>query len=435
MNAFNIPERDIPRLIVVGGGFAGINLINHLLSGLFQIVLLDKNNYHTFQPLLYQVATAGLEPDSIAYPLRKIFKNKSFFHFRVADVDHVDIKAQLIHTDKGPLRYDYLVWATGTSTNFFGNSQIKNMGMGMKTVPEALNLRSLILQNFEEALFTNDIQAREALMNVAIVGGGPTGVELAGALAELKNIVLPKDYPDLDIRQMNIHLIEASPRLLASLSEKSSQRAYDDLKLLGVNVWLSTKVIEFDGYVVQTDKNRIATRTLVWAAGVAGNLLKGVPAEVVSRGRFLVDQYNKIQGFDNLFALGDVALMPTKDYPNGHPMVAQPAIQQGKQLAKNLVKMKKGKSMKPFVYKDLGSMATIGRNRAVAEISGLKMKGLTAWFVWMVVHLLSLVGFRNRLVALTNWIIGYFTYDKSIRLIIRPWKRKSIEVIEELEEV
>ena len=424
MKALNIPENKHPRVVVIGGGFAGINLIKNLKGKPFQIVLLDKHNYHTFQPLLYQVATAGLEPDSIAYPLRKIFKDFKHFHFRVATAQSVDLKTKILLTDRGPLDFDHLIIATGSDTNYFGNESVRELSMSMKTVPEALNLRSLMLQNFEEALLTDNYSEREALMNFVIVGAGPTGVELAGALAELKNVVLPKDYPDLDIRQMNIHLVEAAGKVLPPMSDESSARAQRYLEKLGVQVWLDTMVKDYDGKKVLTNKKDLPTRTLIWAAGVTGNTLEGIPSESMEKGRILVDEFNRIKGSESIFAIGDVALMKTEQKPKGDPMVAQTAIQQGETLAKNLLRSSSGKEMKPFQYRDKGSMATVGRNKAVVDIKKFHFGGLFAWFLWMVVHLVALVGFRNRAVALLNWIYNYFSYDKGIRLIIRPWKRK-----------
>lgn len=425
MNGLNIPETNLPRVVIIGCGFGGLTLAKQLKNKPFQVVLLDKHNYHTFQPLLYQVATAGLEPDSIAYPIRKIFKNQENFFFRMCTANGIDSAQKTVETSLGSLHYDYLVIATGSDTNYFGNKKIEALAMPMKTVPEALNLRSLILQNFEDSLLTADLKEQEGLMNYVIVGGGPTGVELAGALAELKNHVLPNDYPDLDIRKMNIHLVEASGSLLAAMSKQSQEKSAKFLKNLGVQVWLNTLVKDYDGKVVETNKKAIPTKTLIWAAGVKGNIIKGLPEQDYKNGRYLVNEFNKLQSVDCVFAIGDVALMETQAKPKGDPMVAQTAIQQGALLAKNLQRIVQGKKTKAFSYNDKGSMATVGRNLAVVDIGGVRFQGAFAWFIWMFIHLIALVGFRNRLIALNNWLVNYFSYDKGIRLIIRPFKRFS----------
>ena len=423
MQSLNIPETSLKRVVIVGAGFGGLQLVRSINSQNFQTVLIDKHNYHTFQPLLYQVATAGLEPDSIAYPIRKIFKNKNEFYFRMSSAVSVDCENNVLKTDQGTLSFDYLVIATGSQSNYFGNKNIEQFSMPMKTVPEALDLRSLFLQNFEASLLTSDLTERERLMNYVIVGGGPTGVELAGAMAELKNLVLPNDYPDLDIRRMKISLIEAGPSLLSAMSKRSGKTAAHYLKKLGVDLYFNTFVKDYDGNSVLTTEKTIESKTLIWAAGVKGNTLQGIPESSVSRGRYSVNDYNLIENTSSIFAIGDVALMPSVS-ENGDPMVAQTAIQHGKLLAANLNNLNTGKAAKPFKYNDKGSMATIGRNKAVAQIGSFKSRGFTAWFIWMFVHLITLVGFRNKMVALLNWTQSYFTYDKGIRLIIRPYKKK-----------
>lgn len=423
----NIPDINLKRIVIIGGGFGGLRLAKKLDTADFQVVLLDKHNYHTFQPLLYQVATAGLEPDSIAHAIRQIFAKKENFYFRIAEVEKVDVSTQTISSDIGTLHYDYLVIATGSETNYYGNQNIQKNAMPMKTVPEALDLRSLILQNLEFALLTNDLDERYRLMNYVIVGGGPTGVELAGAMGELKKHVLPHDYPDLDIRRMNVHLIQATDRLLPTMSQRASEKAKKYLEDLGVQVWFDTMVTDYDGEIITTDKKPFSATTLIWTAGVKGALLPGIGNEEnIKGGRFLVNEFNQIKGYENIYAIGDVALMITEKAPQGDPMVAQVAIQQGKLLAKNLNNLKSGKPMKPFRYKDKGSMATIGRDKAVVDLPGWKFAGWFAWFVWMFVHLVSLVGFRNKVIALMNWVIQYFQYNKSVRLIIRPYERKKI---------
>lgn len=424
MSALNISESNLKRVVVIGGGFGGLKLLNQISSKHYQVVLIDKNNYHNFQPLLYQVATSGLEPDSIAYPLRKILWKKSEFYFRNTKAVRIDSKAKKLVTEAGPIDYDYLIIATGSKTNYFGNKVIEEKSMPLKSVSDALNLRSLILENCEASLLTSDLDEREQLMNYVVVGGGPTGVELSGALAELKKHVLPKDYPDLDLRRMNVHLVEATNTLLGTMKPKAGEKAREYLTEMGVNVWLNTKVEDFDGSVVKTDNKELPSKTLIWAAGVSGNIIDGIDSNSIERGRILVNRFNKVKGYDEIFCIGDVCLMKSKENPDGDPMVAQTAIQQGNLLAKNLNSLAKGEDMKPFEYSDKGSMATIGRNKAVAEVGKFFFDGILAWLVWMFVHLMALVGFRNRVVALINWVQNYITYDKGIRLIIRPFKNR-----------
>lgn len=421
----NIPNSNLPRVVIIGGGFAGLNLAKCLSTKHFQVVLLDKHNYHTFQPLLYQVATAGLEASSIAYPLRKIFQKKDNVFFRLAEVKSLDTDQKFVHTNIGSLEYDKLVIATGSTTNFFGNDEIASLALSMKSVTESLDIRSLILENFERAILTQDLTERESLMNIVIVGGGPTGVELAGALAELKRHVLPRDYPDLDVRQMNIHLIEAAPRVLAAMSEKASEKAGEFLADMGVNVWIKTRVTSFDGTdVIAGDSKPIKAKTVIWAAGVQGCPIQGIPAEKITRGdRIEVSPTNQIEGIEDVYAIGDTAQIVTEDTPRGHPMVAQVAIQQGKLLAKNLLRIKNGAEPTAFIYKDLGSMATIGRNKAVVDLPKFKFQGFMAWFVWMGIHMMQLIGFRNKLIVVFNWMYNYLRYARDIRLIIRPFRR------------
>ncbi|MEN1785359.1 MAG: NAD(P)/FAD-dependent oxidoreductase [Bacteroidota bacterium] len=422
----NIPQSSFKRVVIIGGGFAGIALAKQLGKQELQVVLMDKHNYHTFQPLLYQVSTGGLEPDSIAYPIRKVLQGYPNFYFRLTEVLEVDTTKNLLKTTIGALKFDYLVVATGTVTNFFGNTAIAKHSMAMKTVPQSLNLRSLILENFEQALLTDDLHDREALMNFVIVGGGPTGVELAGALAEIKKGILPKDYPDLDTRRAQINLVQGGDRLLPAMSEIASKKAEDFLEQLGVNVWKNLRVTDYDGQLATTNSDtRFETATLIWAAGVKAVGLKGLDSEeMVSRSnRLLVNKYNQVQGFDHIFAIGDVASMVSEEFPYGHPMMAQPAIQQGKNLGENLVRLLNEQPLRPFDYRDKGSMATIGRNKAVADLPKVSFQGVFAWFVWMFVHLYFLIGFRNRLVVFVNWVYNYVKFDREARLIIRPFKK------------
>lgn len=422
----NIPQSSFKRVVIIGGGFAGIAMAKKLSRQEFQVVLMDKNNYHTFQPLLYQVSTGGLEPDSIAYPIRKVLQGYPNFYFRLTEVLEIDTKNDQVKTSIGDLKFDYLIIATGTRTNYFGNESVAKNSMAMKTIPQSLNLRSLILENFEQALLTDDLHEREALMNFVIVGGGPTGVELAGALAEIKKGILPKDYPDLDTRRAQINLVQGGDRLLPAMSEVASKKAEDFLEKLGVNVWKNVRVSNYDGKVATTNTDTIfETATLVWAAGVQARTIKGLDdGTVLSKSkRLLVNEFHQVKGFEHIFAIGDVAQMTSDKYPYGHPMMAQPAIQQGRNLGENLVRMQNGKALKPFSYFDKGSMATIGRNKAVADLPKFKSQGVFAWFIWMFVHLYFLIGFRNRLVVFINWVYNYVKFDREARLIIRPFKK------------
>ena len=423
----NLPKTTKKRIVIIGGGFGGISLARALKNLDAQIVLIDRHNYHTFQPLLYQVSTSGLEPDSIAYPIRKVLKRLNNFHFRLAKVEEINADKKEVHTNIGSLNYDYLVLATGTKTNFFGNSGIEKNAMPMKTVPQALNIRSLVLQNLERADDTADTEQRKALLSICIVGGGPTGVELAGAFAELKKHVFPKDYKFLDVNEVEIHLFEGGPRILSPMSEKASKKADVFLKNLGVQVHLNTIASDYDGLILQTSKGeQFKTKNFIWAAGVTGATIDGFePTKIVERvNRYKVNRFNQLEGNDDVFAIGDIAYMVTEDFPNGHPQIAQPAIQQGELLAKNLKLLFEGKTMKPFTYFDKGTLATVGRNRAVADLGKLKFGGFFAWFIWIFVHLIALVGFRNKVVVFFNWAYNYINYDKAARLIVRPFKQK-----------
>lgn len=423
----NIPKSSFPRVVIIGGGFAGIALAKKLSKKELQVVLLDKHNYHNFQPLLYQVSTGGLEPDSIAYPIRKILKDFPNFFFRLADISEVNTDKNKVISNIGELKFDYLVIASGSKTNFFGNESIEANSMEMKTIPQSLNLRSLILENFEDALLTSNLHERNALMNFVIVGAGPTGVELAGALAEIKKGILPKDYPDLDTRTVQINLVQAGDRILKEMSEKASQKAEDFLEKLGVQIWKNVHVTGYDGNVVTTNSDlTFETETVIWAAGVKGAAIKGIDGEtlITRSNRIEVNQFNQVKGYNNIFAIGDVAQMTTDKTPHGHPMMAQPAIQQGKQLGENLLRLIENKPLKPFKYRDKGSMATVGRNKAVVDLPKFKFQGVFAWFVWMFVHLFFLIGFRNRVVVFINWVYNYVRFDREARLIIRPYKKK-----------
>jgi NADH dehydrogenase len=421
----NIPEVKVPRIVIIGCGFGGLQLAISLRNENVQVVMLDKNNYHTFQPLLYQVATAGLEADSIAYPIRKIFKGQKNFHFRWCEVKEIKTGINKVDTTIGELSFDFLVIATGSTTNFFGNKDFEKYAMPMKSVTEALNLRSMILQNLEVALLTEDVRRQEALMTFVVVGGGPTGVELAGALCELKKHVLPNDYPELDLRKMRVILVENSAEILSAMSEINRTKAKQYLNDLGCELWLQTGVAKYNGREIETrDGKLLQTSNLIWAAGIRGVLIDGLPAECVTpRGRIIVDEYCKVKSTENVFAIGDVAMMQQVVFDSGHPQIAPVAIQQATLLAKNIVNLNTQQDLEKFNYYDKGVMATVGRNRAVVEAGSLKFGGFVGWFTWMALHLMLLVGFRNKIVVFVNWLWNYINYDRNIRLIIRPFVR------------
>lgn len=424
----NIPQTSKKRVVIIGGGFAGIALAKKLRNKNLQVVLLDKHNYHNFQPLLYQVATGGLEAGSIAYPIRKVIQGCKDFYFRLTSVKEIDTVNQKVLSEIGDLHYDYLVIATGSKTNYFGNKEIERNSMSMKTIPQSLNIRSLILENFEQAVLTKDEAEKKALMNFVLVGGGPTGVELAGALAEMKKAIFQKDYPDLDIKKMQIYLIQSGDRILNTMTEKSSAASEKFLEGLGVNILKNIRVTNYDGRTITTNSElTLESATVIWTAGVQGASVHGLPADAVVEKveRIRVNEYNQVKGFSNIFAIGDIASMESEAYPQGHPMMAQPAIQQGNLLGENLIKLIHNQPMKAFAYNDKGSMATIGRNLAVVDLPKYHFNGVFAWFVWMFVHLFSLIGFKNKAVVFLNWVYNYVRFDREGRLIIRPYKKKS----------
>ncbi|MFN4121675.1 MAG: NAD(P)/FAD-dependent oxidoreductase [Flavobacteriales bacterium] len=420
-------SQSYPELLVIGGGFAGIALIKALRNAPYNITLIDKHNYHTFQPLLYQVASGGLGADAIGYPFRLIFRNQKNFNFRMAEVLRIVPEAKCVETSVGDFKYDYLVIASGSTTNFFGMKEVEKWSMPMKTIPEALDLRSDILQEFEYAHYTNDPVERARHMTFLVVGGGPTGVETAGALAEFQKFVLPHDYPELDKDLMKVYLVEAGPRLLAGMSEKSSAKAKQYLEQFGVKVLLNTAVTNYDGQEATLNNSKtIPTSTVIWAAGVKGQIIYGIPKESLVGNRIKVDAFNHVEGFDDIFALGDVAAMISEDTPRGHPMVAPVAVQQAKHLAKNLKRLSKSKNILPFLYKDNGSMATVGRNKAVVDLPWTSFGGFFAWLVWMFLHLMLLVGFRNRVVTFIDWTWNYFSYERALRLIVRTFDAEEV---------
>lgn len=430
--SFNLPKSDKKRVVIVGGGFGGLTLANKLRKSNYQVVLVDRNNYHQFPPLIYQIASAGIEPSSISFPFRKIFQRRKNFYFRMAEVRSIFPKEKIIQTSIGKVRYDYLVLAAGATTNYFGNKDVEEEAMPMKNVSEAMGLRNALLDNFERALTCATEQERQELLNVVIVGGGATGVEIAGALSEMKNFVLPKDYPDLPTSLMHVYLIEAGPKLLPAMSPSSSEKVEKYLHRMGVNIMLGKMVTDFkDHKVILKDGSTIPTRTFIWVSGVAAQPVGNLDPSHLGRGRrIIVDEHNHVPGLDGVYCIGDQCIMPEGDshWPGGHPQLAQVAIQQGALLAKNLIRQEEGKEMKPFKYKNLGTMATVGRNKAVAEFSQWKFGGFFAWVLWLVVHLRSILGVRNKLIVLFNWLWNYISYSQSLRMII--YAKKAKEVIE-----
>lgn len=394
-----------------------------------EVLLIDRNNFHTFQPLLYQVATGTLASDSIAFPLRKMFNSQKNFFFRMAEVLRVDAEQKMVHTSIGDFDYDYLVVATGATSNFFGNGDVERYSLPMKSVLEAQNIRSYVLQNLEEAVLRKNADDRERFLNFVVVGGGPTGVELSGAIAEIQKHMLKKDYPELSKHEMSVYLVEGTDKVLAALSEKSQRDAKRYLEELGVRVILNAFVNEYDGVTIKlSNGEQIRSNTVIWGAGVKGQFPVGIPEEIIQRGnRIKTDEYCLVQGMSNVYAIGDVSAMITNTYPNGLPGVAPVAQQQGKYVADHIIKRLAGREVEPFKYFNKGSMATVGRNRAVVDIGKFHLKGFVAWAIWMFVHLVSIFGFRNRMVTFVNWTIKFFTKNSGIRLIIHKYNRPALE--------
>lgn len=418
----NIERTDKKRIVIVGGGLGGLELAFKLVDDDYQVVLVDKNNYHQFPPLIYQVASGGLEPSSISFPFRRLFQGKKDFFFRMAKVESVNTDEKIINTTVGEIDYDYLVMAFGAKTNFFGNKDIEATTLPMKSVSEAMRLRNTILRNLELALTEEDPARKQALMNIVVVGGGASGVEIAGAVAEMKKNIIARDYPDLDSSQMHIYLVNAVDRLLSAMDPVSSKRAERDLKELHVHIRQPQFATEYKDGILKTSAGlEIPTQTVIWVSGICANTVEGFPAESIGHaGRFLTDRFCRVKGVKDVYAIGDVSLVEgDEEYPLGHPQLAQVAMQQAKTVAKNFKAMSKGKELKPFKYKNLGVMATIGRNHAVAEISGKKFGGFPAWALWLVVHLRSILGVKNKTFILLNWVWNYINYKQSLRLILK----------------
>jgi len=420
-----------PRVVIIGGGFGGLSLAKALKNAPVEVLMLDKHNYHTFQPLLYQVAIGAIAADSIAFPIRRIFTRYTNFSFNMAEVEKINPQNNTLATSIGEICYDYLVIATGSDTNFFGKTQIEHFSMPMKNIPEALNIRSLVMQNLETALVTTDMREKFALMTFVVVGGGPTGVELSGALAEMRHMILEKDYHGLSKYDLRVYLVEGKDRLLGTMSPQASQKAKEVLTKGGVTIYNGAHVESYDGFYLTIDNGKtIKTRNVLWAAGVKGEMPEGMQADAVGKGnRLYVDEINRVKGYDNIFAIGDVAAMITPGTPNGHPGVAPAAIQQGEHLGKNLVHLIKGEPTTPFKYHDKGSLATIGRNQAVADLGKIHLSGFLGWLLWGVVHLISLAGFSNKGIVFFSWAINYFNKNSDNRLVVRYFNVETRETV------
>lgn len=409
------------KVVIIGAGFGGLKLVKQLHNKSVEVLLIDRNNYNNFQPLMYQVATGGLEPGSIAYPVRRIFRKYKNVRFRMAEVLEVEIDKNQISTSMGQIKYDYLVIASGSENNFYNFEPVKDKLLTLKSLPEALKMRNQIFQNLERALTNHSNEPLEEIMNIAIVGGGPAGIELAGALAEMKKHVLPNEFPELPLSKMSINLYQSGPELLGTMSDEASKKCLEYLKEMGVNVFLNTHVKDYkDKTIVMEDGSSFITNTVIWTAGVKGSPIKGFPDEAITSGnRISVDEYNKVIGTHNIFAIGDVSANLTTENPKGLPMLAPVAQQQGTHLAKNILKNLANEPMEPFQYHNKGVMATIGRKKAVVDLPNFKFQGGFAWFVWMVVHIFSLVGFRDKTVTFIDWVVSYFSYGQPLGMILK----------------
>ena len=407
------------KVVVVGCGFGGLQFVNHLKKGEFDIMVIDKVNHHQFPPLFYQVAASQIEPSTVSFPIRKIFQKRRDVRIRLAHVYSVNSSEKIIETSIGEFEYDYLIISTGTSTNFYGNKAVEENSLGLKSTYQSINVRNEILYNFEELLYS---KKKDGLYNIVIVGGGATGVELAGAFAEMTREILPKDYPNIDSDKVNVYLLEGSGHTLGSMSSYAREYSERYLRSMGVNVMTNTLVQDYDGEVVTLNNGeKIYSRNVIWSAGVTGNILEGIPESAKARGgRIKVDRHNRVDGLNDVFAIGDVSYMETEKYPNGHPQLANVAIGQGKNLANNLRKINANKTnLKTYEYRNLGTMATVGRNKAVVDLPFVKFRGRFAWFVWMFLHLMLILSVRNKLVIFINWAWNYVTKNNSLRLILK----------------
>lgn len=420
----------VKHIVIIGGGFAGLNLVKKLKSKKYNVTLVDRNNYTFFPPLLYQVATGFLEPSNISYPYRKMFRNRSNLNFKLGEVVRINPKKNKIVLTTGELQYDYLVIATGTETNYFGMENVRKKAIPMKTINDALEMRNYILKQLERATtFTSDSDRLKKILNIVIAGGGPTGVEISGILAEMQLSVFRKDYPEFEevALKSNIYVVDGSSQLLSPMSQKAQENTYEALKRMGVKIILNAQVTDYiNDEVLLSNGEKIETENLIWTAGVTSQVFEGISSKCYGKGRRLMtDAYNKVKGLKNVYAIGDTCIQITdKSFPSGHPQVAQVALQHSNNLAKNFMALAKKKSLTSFKYNDKGAMAIIGRNKAVADIPGnYHFKGFFAWLIWIFVHLVSLVHYRNKITTLYNWIISYFTKDQALRMMIRPLKK------------
>ena len=407
------------KIVVVGCGFGGLQFVNHLPKGVFDIMVIDKINHHQFPPLFYQVAASQIEPATISFPIRKLFQQRRDVRIRLAQVLAVNAAEKVVETSIGPFVYDYLVIATGTRTNFYGNAETEKHALGLKSTYQSINVRNFILHNFEKLLYADE---KESLYNIVIVGGGATGVELAGAFAEMTREVLPKDYPNIDSSRVHVYLLEGGEHTLSAMSRFAQDYSEKQLRSMGVIVKTGTLVKDYNGELLTLSNGEtIRSRNVIWSAGVTGNSIAGIPEEAQLRsGRIKVDRMNRVEGLDSVFAVGDVAYMETEKYPKGHPQLANVAIGQGKNLARNLQRLEAGSGeLKQYEYRNLGTMATIGRNKAVVDLPFMKFKGRFAWFIWMFLHLMLILSVRNKLVVFINWAWNYFTKNNSLRLILK----------------
>ena len=422
------------KVVIVGGGFAGLNLAKKLIrNDDFQVTLVDKNNYHYFPPLLYQVSTSFIEPSNISYPFRRMFQKKANFRFHLGCLTNIDTENNIVETDTGDVEYDGLVLAMGTETNYFGMENVKRNALPMKSIDDALNIRNHILINLEKVVRLSNGPEREKLQNIVIAGGGPTGVEVSGMLAEMRKNILRKDYPELKNLRGNIYLIDASPTLLGPMSQKSQEEAHKVLKDLGVKIILDTAVKDYDhGLVMLANGETIPAATVLWTSGVIARKVPGIPAESIGRGRrIIVDEFNKVKGTENVYAIGDICYQTTDpENPGGHPQLAQVAIQQGKHLAENLERLREKEPMKPFRYHNKGTMAIIAKYKAVVDLPRGFFKGFIAWLVWLFIHLIPIAGYRNKFKLAANWMWSFISNDPTLRLIIRP-KKEAMEVLRE----
>lgn len=414
------------QIIVIGGGFAGLQFVRKIDTDLFDVLLIDKLNHHQFQPLFYQVATSQIEPSSISFPFRKVFQKKRHLQIRMTEVLKIEPEKNLLHTSIGVFDYDYLVIATGCQTNFFDNKSIQANAFTLKSTYDSITIRNHVLQMFEDYISSND-EEREAMHNIVIAGGGPTGVELAGAFAEIKRNILPKDYPGIDFSHLKITLVEGSPHTLNSMSTKAKTASRKYLKEMGIYVLTKVQVLDYQDEVVHlSNKLAIKCKTLIWAAGVTGNLIDGINPGVIQRGnRLKVNRTNVLEGYENIYAIGDIAYMETPKYPNGHPQLANVAINQAKNLANNFKLKLKERRLNEFEYRDLGSMATVGKHKAVVDLPFVQFKGFFAWYIWMFLHLMLILSVKNKIIIFINWAWAYITKDTSLRLIlVEPEKKE-----------